>query len=176
MHDETTLRAALLSVPPASLTSVLVTRFVFEKYRSTAASPIGASKNGGRYNSPGTDAVYTSFDRSTALVEFTQRFADNEPIAVASMLNISILRLQKTLDITDPNLISALGTSIGELTQLRLPRKPVVTQILGDTAARLGFDSLIVWSAQDTSRKNLVLFLQNLPGRTMPLIITSVST
>jgi RES domain-containing protein len=174
MHDETTLRAALLKVPPASLMSVLVTRFVFEKYRSTAASPIGASKNGGRYNSPGTDAVYTSFHRSTALLEFTQRFTGNDPIAVASMLNLSILRLQKLLDVTDPNVISALRTSIDELTQLRLPRK---TRRYPNTwrycrTTRLRFFDCMERPGRESEAS--CPFLQNLPP-TMPFIITSVS-
>jgi len=173
MHDATTLKAVLQKVPPLSRKSVLVTRFVFEVYRLSAASPVGALVNGGRYNSPGTQALYTSFGRATALAEFTQNFGDDQPIAVASMLNISIFQLQRLVDLTDPHLTAALGTSVDELTQLRLPRKPIATQYLGDIAENLGVDGLIVWSAQAADQKNLVVFPQNCPAPTAPYLIVT---
>jgi hypothetical protein len=128
MHDATTLRAVLHKAPLFSRKSVLVTRFVFEIYRQSAGSPVGALLNGGRYNSPGTQALYTSFGRATALAEFTQNFGDDQPIAVASMLNISIFSSISSSILPIRTSSPHSERLLMSLLKLRLPRKPIETQ------------------------------------------------
>lgn len=136
MHDLATVRAVLRAAPFFRLSRQVVARFIFERYRPTPASPIGAKKTGGRYNPLGTQALYTSFTRTTALAEFTQFFEDSDPIEVAARLSIGV-KLDRVLDLTTHQIMTDLGTSVSELTQARIPRKALVTQDLGREAAAL---------------------------------------
>ncbi len=93
-----TVRSALAAAP-SSFYKGAVVRFVFASYRATVSSPAGAFKNGGRYNSPGTNAVYTSLLRPTALAEFTQDFAPTQPVPAAAMLAM-LVSLRNVVDVT----------------------------------------------------------------------------
>lgn len=109
-----------LQAAPSSSYSGYVARFVHERYRRYVGSPAGACKNGGRYNSKGTNAVYTSILRPTALAEFTQNYDDTDPIPAASMVTLGV-SLRHVVDVTGVATIAALGTTIAELREERLP-------------------------------------------------------
>lgn len=72
------------------------------------------------------------------------------------MMNL-IVSLDRVIDITDPIIIRALGTTKSALTALRLPRTSPLSQAIGSIAAGIGADGLIVWSAQVPDEKNLVV-------------------
>lgn len=173
MLDARRVRRALSGAPEAPFVGV-VSRFCFEAYRKFATSPVGASGRGGRYNSPGTEALYTSFRRTTALSEFSQDFADDDPIAASSMLSL-IVNLRKVADVTGPTVPRAMGTSKSAICDIRVPGIPFVAQTIGDEAVSLGFDGLRVWSALEPSEYNLVVFPVNFAPLTVrTYVVTSL--
>lgn len=149
----------LAAAPFVSIRGV-VARFVFEKRRSRATSPAGSAKAGGRYNAPGTEALYSSFSRATALAEFTQNYTDADPIAAASMLSL-LVRLDRVIDLRDPSLLRALETDESALTGLRIPRASHIAERIGTAASAIGADGLIAPSAQEPGRHNLVIYPRN---------------
>ncbi len=170
MRDEHGIRAVLAAAPLVSYQGTL-TRFVFEEFRRTASSPIGAERKSGRYNSRGIPALYTSFYRQTAFSEFTNPFEESHPVGVASMLSL-VANLQRVLDLTDGKLLTTLGTSVGELSA---PRHFAITspsQLVGNTVHALGYDGIIVWSAVRATEKNLIVFPTNSSIQTPLLVVT----
>jgi RES domain-containing protein len=153
------LQAALVQAPFLSIRGV-VTRFVFEKRRARATSPAGSAKIGGRFNPAGTEALYTSFSRATALAEFTQNYTDADPIAVASMLSL-LVQLDRVIDLTNSQIQESLETSESALTSVRIPRAPHIAERIGSAANVIGADGLIAPSAQAPGTKNLVIFPRN---------------
>jgi RES domain-containing protein len=156
---DTQLRAVLAMAPFLSIRGV-VTRFVFEKRRTRATSPAGSAKVGGRYNAPGTEALYTSFSRATALAEFAQNYTDADPIAAASMLSL-LVQLNRVIDLSIPSLLQALETDESALTGIRIPRAPHIAERIGAAANAVGADGLIAPSAQEPGTRNLVIFPRN---------------
>lgn len=137
-----------------------VTRFIFDAHRGTALEVVGALRVGGRYNPPGTPALYTSLLRATALAEATQLFDDEDPIKPMVMLSVRV-ESDKIADLTQPGTLRALGTDQAELTA-KIADKGLGTaapQILGRVAHETGrIDGLIVWSRVSPREKNLILF------------------
>ncbi|TAM91134.1 RES domain-containing protein [bacterium] len=166
------LRAVLTTASPASFSGI-VTRFTHHVYRRTLASPAGAEKRGGRYNSPGTPALYSSFRRETALREFTQYYSDADPISLALMGSLAV-SLGRVVDLTDAVLISRLGFTRKQLTAISIPGIPQPAARLGDTASSIGIDGLVVWSAVDPDQQNLVIFPQNATGANPVLLVTEM--
>ena len=88
------------------------------------------------------------------------------------MLTI-LVRLSTVLDLTTPQIIASLGTTAADLCALRIPGMPFFAQVIGDAAATLGYDGMIVWSAQDATSRNLVIFPQNAPPLTVPYYVVT---
>lgn len=154
MLSDKRLRAALKKAPLVLYTG-FVTRFAWEQFR-LKAMPVGAIKNGGRYNRKGTAAIYTSLSRACAFAEFTQRFPDDMPLDAATMLSLGV-KLNHVLDLTDPNTLTLLSTSLDELCSARFPGVDHPALGVGEAAADLGFDGIIAPSAVHAG-KNLVIF------------------
>jgi RES domain-containing protein len=171
LHNVKRLRTALKTAPSLRFERI-VTRFVPERYRQLAGSPTGSLLKGGRYNDPGIAALYASLCRSVALREYTLSTPDDMPMGATSMLSL-LVRLRRTLDLTDTSLLSAFGTNKEELTSTRVPGKPHPATLLGSTACREGYHGLIVWSALEKNEKNLVVFPENC-GRPPYAIVKSV--
>lgn len=172
MFEEAKLRAVLETAPPESFQGV-VTRFVFEQYRTKAGSPEGARRFAGRYNPQGIAALYTSLRRNVALEEFTTLYDDSDPVGAAAMLSI-IVRVERLLDLTRPALLKAIGSSYKELTGPQLTRGTSETQLLGKVAHDLQFDGLLVWSAAVRHERNVVVFPENSPFQTPYLVVRRV--
>ena len=122
-------------------------------------------QRGGRFNRPGSPALYASFKRITALREATHLLADDDPAIPFLMLTIEY-DLGDVLDLTASTVTTVLGTTRAELTSplgsFRSGDHP--TQSLGAAAAAVGCDGLVAWSRADPRGKNLVIFT----GRTTP--------
>ncbi len=155
MLSEKRLRAVLHEAPLVSFQGS-VTRFVYEAFRY-GAMPLGALKNGARYNPRGAAALYASFSRACALAEFTRYIPDERRMSAASMLSIDV-RLNRALDLTDDAILRLLRTSKDELCSSRFPGDQHPASLLGFHAAKAGIDGLIVWSAVHDEEKNLVVF------------------
>lgn len=154
MLKDTALEAALKTAP-LSLFEGTVTRFQFEAFRR-GVMPKGSYDHGGRYNEPGTHAIYTSFSRSCAFEEFTQNWLDDQPMSAASMLSLYV-KLQRVLDLTDDAVLTALDTTRDEICRPMRRRTGERTQQLGTLAASLRVDGIIAPSRL-TDKNNLVIF------------------
>lgn len=135
------------------------TRFVPERYRATALSAVGSLRKGGRYNPPGTSALYTSLERVTALQEVTELLADEDPLVPYLMLTVEYSS-DRVLDLTERSNIQALATSRDELTQRisHFHQGTAPTQLLGAAAIIVGFDAIIAPSRPAHRGTNLILF------------------
>src|SRR5262245_895784 len=72
--------------------------------------PDKANGRGARWNPPGTDALYVSLDRDTAVAEADHQIA-MQPVRPRARRTIHQLgiNLSNVLDLTDPNLLDRLG-------------------------------------------------------------------
>ena len=98
--------------------------------------PLGSYGHGGRYNEPGTNAIYTSFSRTCAFEEFTQNWLDDQPMSAVTMLSLYV-RLQRVLDLTDNATLTLLQTTRDEICKPLRHRTGEPTQLLGTAAALL---------------------------------------
>ncbi len=154
MLSESRLRAALRKAPLVSFEGS-VSRFLYERYRHKPM-PAGSLATGGRYNERGTRAIYTSFSRTCAFLEFTQDKLDDEPMSAVSMLSLHV-RLQRVLDLSDGEILATLKTSREELCRPLIRKTGEPTQVLGTIAAANGIDGIIAPS-RVCEEKNLVIF------------------
>jgi hypothetical protein len=150
VFDERRAGAVLKSAPLLSFDGYL-TRFVYAAHQRTALEAVRALHAGG-------------YRRATALIEATKYFEDEDPIKPMLMLSVR-LETVAVLDLTDPGLLAALGTSRDELTQ-RIPDLRVGTalpQMLGRLAEASGrIGALIVWSRLVDDARDVVLFPERL--------------
>jgi RES domain-containing protein len=151
------LSRALKIAPPQRFSSAVVTRFVFERFRSTLTSTIGARLYGGRWNPKGVGALYASFERETALAEFTRGIALMQPIGTSIMGSI-IVNVDRVADFTNALFRTTLGVDDGEELTSHGDGSYRLTQHLGALAHGLALDGLVVPSAARSGGKNLVLF------------------
>jgi RES domain-containing protein len=166
VHDEAKINAVLQSLPLVRFNRY-VTRFIFEAHRGAALDVAGALRVGGRYNPPGTPALYTSLRRVTALTEATQLFEDEDPVKPMVMLTVRV-DSRKIADLTSPAALRALGTNRAELTALIIDKQPgnAVPQVLGRIAHETGrIEGLLVWSRVSQRERNLILFPDRLGMR-----------
>lgn len=122
-------------------------------------SGAGAAKSGGRYNRPGLEAVYLSFDPATALAEYQQTALFLPPATVASFRAVA-----RVVDLTrfnpdDENwdgLWSLWDTDWRDLLFNQHIEPP--TWLLGEMTMAAGHHGILFPSVVHPGGNNLVLF------------------
>lgn len=119
--------------------------------------PDKANGRGARWNPPGTDALYASLERDTALAEAEHQLA-SQPIRPKAKRTIHQLHLglSSVLDLTDPALLEGLGVDAAALSRVDF----TACQMVGGAAAFLGHDGILVPSGRHPG-VNLVVFISN---------------
>jgi len=133
----------------------------------------GAWDHGGRFNVPGTPAVYAALDPVTATAEAVGnvRAYGWPATAVSDPTDWPYLRvtvgfdLQRVLDLRDAGIRRRLGVTLAALDepwrQLRLKNKESLTQAIGRAAHQLGYEAILFTSARSKEGMNLVYFPTN---------------
>ncbi len=117
--------------------------------------PLQGSPAGARWD-PGTfDVIYASLQREGALAEIHFHLSRQPvfPSKLVSMLHKISVRTTRTLKLANIEAAEGLGLAKNQFSELSYER----TQAIGDAAAFLGFDGLMVPSAR-WECLNLVLF------------------
>jgi RES domain-containing protein len=125
----------------------------------------GARLHGGRWNRPGTAALYTSFEPLTVRAELL-RLAERQGEPEEALYPVTLAELAvdaELVDLEPPGLLSSLG--IGEPLSALTPLG--ASRAIGKGAAALGIGALRVPSVA-TRAANVVLFPENL--QTQPSI------
>ena len=160
------LGAALERLPgrPAAGTAY---RVIPARFYLTALSAVGARQRGGRYNPKGQlEALYLSESPVVALQEVealqrTSRELVGLTFSPKTLLSVQY-DLSRVLDLTDPDVQSALATDRAELTAPWLLAQAAPggapTQRLGLAAHASGLEALRAPSAKDPGAANLVIF------------------
>jgi len=156
-------------------------RFVALRYADPerALSGEGAARYGGRYNPVGVRTVYLSEDARTAVAEtgygvsLGGRFAAKD--REARLLLAVEFRLQRVLDLRDPEVLAALGLEPGDLVApgwrdaLRRGQRPP-THALALAALEVGFEAILAPSAVVPGAYNLAVYVERLlPGSALRL-------
>lgn len=160
---------------PADLSPIPVKAVVYRVVRD-GVDPLGTAgslKAGGRFNPPNEFAVlYTSFDQATASKEvargLNQRGIDPSQFPPGSWWLYELeVEIETTLDLTNSDILQRTEVKSESLTgsDLQLPRR------IATEARDKGFGALLVPSAADPDSKNLVIFLDKLPG--IPNVLSS---
>lgn len=124
-------------------------------------SGAGAARNGGRYNPPGTEALYLSEEHATAIAEYQQELGSRPGTLCAYDVAVDGI-----VDLTDPGMLGTLGIPAADLTA---PWKAIAyvsrgvppTWLLSRRLADLGFRGARVPSIQRRGGANLVLWRWN---------------
>ena len=95
---------------PAMTVQHRVFRVLSPRWAHAPMSGGGAATNGGRFNRPGIDTLYTSFDLMTAVVEFEQEFGMRPGTFCAYDAAI-----WPVVDLTDGEVLSALKVKTEDL-------------------------------------------------------------
>lgn len=125
-------------------------------------SGLGSFETGGRWNLPGTRAVYAALTPHAALEEALA------PFGIARALPRVLAELQldvgRSIDLTVGATRRRLRVSRKRMTETRWrdPATPSVTQLIGRAAAELRVEALIVPSAVLANQANIVVFPENL--------------
>lgn len=119
--------------------------------------PDKANGRGARWNPPGTDALYVSLERDTALAEAEHQI-DIQPVRPRAKRTIYQLDLElsNVVDLTDPVLLSRLGVDRAALSSVDF----TACQHVGGAAVFLGHDGMFVPSGRHPGI-NLVVFISN---------------
>jgi RES domain-containing protein len=119
--------------------------------------PDKANGRGARWNPPGTDALYVSLDRETALAEAEHQIALQpiRPRAKRTLYQLD-LELSNVLDLTDPEVLEGLGVDLAALSRVDF----TACQRVGGAAAFLRHDGIRVPSGRHPGI-NLVVFISN---------------
>ena len=131
----------------------------------------GSTSRGGRYNRPGTGALYTSLEAETATAEVVRglrlRGIDPEVFGPEDWWQYEIMvEAGKILDLTAPDTLAQLGVAAVELTT----HDDSGTRALADGARSAGYQGILAPSAAFSGKTNLVLFLDTL---TQPVEVLS---
>jgi RES domain-containing protein len=124
----------------------------------------GSRAIGGRYNPPGEfGALYASFEERTAIAEVARGLAQRgiDPAAYAEGRWWSYeldVTLSNVLDLTDADVLSAVGLRAEQLTGPNTS----ATRSVAAAARAAGFQGLIVPSAASPAEKNVVIFVEAL--------------
>jgi RES domain-containing protein len=153
---------------PANLPSIRVKAIVYRVVRDGVdpLGTVGSLKAGGRFNPPDEfAALYTSFDPATATKEVArglkQRGIDPSQFPPGSWWVYELeVEIEAVLDLTSPDILQRIEVKSETLTgaDIQVPRSIAVE------AREKGFGALLVPSAADPESKNLVIFLDKLPG------------
>ena len=148
-------------------------RFVALRYANPerALSGDGAARYGGRYNPVGVRTVYLSEDARTAVAEtgygvsLGGRFAAKD--REARLLLAVEFRLQRVLDLRDPEVLAGLGLEPRNLVApgwrevLRRGGRPP-THGLALAALEAGFEAILAPSAAVPEAYNLAVYIEHL--------------
>jgi RES domain-containing protein len=134
---------------------------------------VGSLKAGGRFNAPGEfTALYTSLDPVTANKEVArglrQRGIDPSQFPAGSWWIYELeVEIEDVLDLTNREILQRIEVKSEALTrdELNKPRN------IAAEARSHGFEALLVPSAAAPGSKNLVMFLDKLPG--IPNVLSS---
>jgi RES domain-containing protein len=153
---------------PAKIPAVRVKAVVYRVVRDGVdpLGTIGSLKAGGRFNPPGEFAVlYTSLDPSTAAKEIArglkQRGIDPSQFPPGSWWVYELeVEIDTVLDLTSSHILQMIELKSEALTaaDVQVPRS------IAAEAREKGFGALLVPSAAASDSKNLVIFLDRLPG------------
>lgn len=133
---------------------------------SDLLSGAGARRYGGRWNAPGTAAVYGSLDPETAMAEALSHYRYYhipEQAAMPRLFAALEVELAEVLDLRDAALRRRLRLGLRELTgadwraALEAGMR-TLSQQLGSAAAEAGFEGLLVPSLARVGGSNLVVF------------------
>jgi len=143
-------------------------RHMFNNY-----TPDRVNTNGARWNPPGVGAIYTSFDRATALAE-GQHAVDVQPRRTPARRVLYEIRVPGAdlIDLTVPGAMHAVGVDFETDVQ---GDNWSACQLVGGAAAWLGRGGLIVPSARAPG-KNLVILVGAAAGPDNDLTILSRET
>jgi RES domain-containing protein len=121
--------------------------------------PERPNSQGGRWNPPGVDAIYTSLERDTALAEAEATLAA-QPLrpAVRRDLHHIRVKLGNVIDLTDAARLERLGLP---LAVLESESRRACARIGGAVALRLGHDGALVPSVRRVGAINLVIYPNN---------------
>ena len=95
---------------PAITVNHRVWRVLAPKWSHAPLSGAGAAVNGGRFNRPNIDALYTSFDMMTAVIEYQQEFGFRPGTFCAYDANIRLI-----VDLTDSKTLNMLNVKPSDL-------------------------------------------------------------
>lgn len=146
------------------LTALKVDCFSGDVFRATreGADPTAPSLYGGRWSrpqnfDPGTNVLYTSFERNGAMAELASFLTSLTPVPGPRMLKVTRLSVTtgKTLRLVRADLES-LGVDLAQYGERDYGR----TQEIGSTLAWLGLDGLIAPSARWPC-DNLMIYTDN---------------
>ncbi len=149
-----------------------VYRSTTPKYATEAdlLSGAGSKRYGGRWNPAGIAVVYNSLTPETAMSEtlahyryFCIPIEESMPRTFVA----TVMKLQAVLDLRNGRVRQRLQVSQDRILavdwrkEVRAGRVPI-TQLIGQAAAEIGLEGLIVPSAADPNGHNLVVFPENL--------------
>lgn len=151
IHDPSLLDA-IEQLGSESLVNVTLWRHMFNDN-----PPELSNTRGARWNPPGLAAIYTSSERGTAVAE-GQHAIDSQPLRPKARRFVYKLRASasKALRITVAD-FDSLGLSPDDLEDADFTK----CQRIGEHAAFLGFDAIIVPSARSNGT-NVVIFINEL--------------
>ena len=143
---------------PAITVNQRVFRILSPRWAHAPLGGGGAATNGGRFNRPKVDSLYTSFDLMTAVVEYEQEFG----IRPGTFCTYDV-SVRPVVDLTDDKVLSALKV---ETADLACPWKEIAwinkqdppTWQLADRLIEDGIAGIKVPSFRNTVGINLVLW------------------
>lgn len=138
-------------------------RYHMPEWAALPLSGAGAAVNGGRFNRPGSEALYLSVDPVTALAEYRQGASITPPgTSVAYQVDVpGIVDFSVGYDPAAwPPLWAEAGCDWKYLA--RIERQEPPSWLLGDQLIRDGVRGLLFSSLRQANGINLVLFIANL--------------
>ena len=128
--------------------------------------PLVCGRPGGRWDDGTLDVLYTSESRETAIAERRFHLYQGQPLApsrVAYVLFELRVSLQAVVEFADVDALAAVGmvaARYGELSYAAREREYPRSQEIGEACAFLGADGLLVPSARNLTRSNLIVFCE----------------
>jgi len=158
-----TLKAQIEAQLPRSLKGQFF-RLVHSRFRDDPLNTKGSLQYGGRYNPPSVfGALYLAESEELAQTEVLRAVGDPSMLAGRFVCGEVQLSLKRVLDLTDPDVLQALGIARDELLTDTGDRQQdyALTRQLAHLARAAGFEALKVPSVTSQGA-NVVLFPENL--------------